>query len=1069
MRIRLTLLGGFAARLDDGPPLVFARKKAQALLAYLALQPRRTHPRDEVAALLWADSTPESARNSLRQTLHAIRQALPPELPSPLLADGHTIGLDVAAVTSDVAEFERLATAGVVDALGEAVELYRGDLLAGLTEQPPAFEEWLLAERARLHELALEALARLLAHQMERDLVEPAIRTAVRLLGLDPLQEVVHRTLMRLYVGQGRRAAALRQYQVCVAALQRELGAEPEAETSQLYRDILAESASPAGPPLTPDEIGFPLELAVPLIGRSGELGRLRDALERAWRAGGQVAVITGEAGVGKSRLVAELAVEAGAQGGTVLVGRAYEGEHVLPFGPWVNALRAGEALRGEASAALDEPRRVELARLFPELGTPARHAVPTAEDRVRLFEALLHLIGALASRRRLLVILEDLHWADEMSVRLLAFVGRRAPARTLVVGTVRDEVLADAPMLRTVLHELDRERALVDLPLSALSRAGTLALVRALARSGTDGAELARLGAHVWSVSEGNPFVAVEAMRVLEGATDAKEPLPATLPPRVRDLVAWQLERVSAPGRDLAAAAAVIGREFDFALLRIASDMSAAGAAEGVEELVRRRILHGVGEHFDFTHDRIRSGVYAALLPPRRRALHAAVGAALEALYANDLEPRHAALALHYREAEAWGKAVEYRARLAGTATRVHAHAEATAALGEALELVARLPEAERDRRRGELVLRLARSLTVQGRLGEVLAVLGRDADTVARLDDPALGGRYHFLLGNAHGLLGDGDAALASARRSLDAARRAGDTLTQGRAHYVLALEGFWSGRLRDGVAHAREAVRLCSASGEPGWVGLAHWTMAFNFILMGEFSSALEAAALVRAIADEVHDDRLRREAAWLRGGTLAFMGECDAAIAECEESLEGAPHPLDTALRRAWLGYAHLENGDAERAIGLLEDAVGRFGRFRFRAEGWFTAWLGEAHLLARRIDTADTLATHGLAVARAARQGFGIAIALRATARVALARGERDRAARHLHEALAAFEAMHARFETGRTRLDLADLARAARDADGVSAHAGAALDVFRTLAVPRWLERAERFRARTGR
>jgi len=260
----------------------------------------------------------------------------------------------------------------------------------------------------------------------------------------------------------------------------------------------------------------------------------------------------------------------------------------------------------------------------------------------------------------------------------------------------------------------------------------------------------------------------------------------------------------------------------------------------------------------------------------------------------------------------------------------------------------------------------------------------------------------------------------------------------------------------------------VRLCSASGEPGWVGLAHWTMAFNFILMGDFTSALEAAGLVRAIADEVHDDRLRREAAWLTGGTLAFMGECEAAIAECEQSLEGSPDPLDTALRRAWLGYAHLENGDAARAIEALEDAVERFRRFRFRAEGWFTAWLAEAHLLARRIEAADTLATRALAAARAAKQGYGIGIALRARARVAAARGERDGAERQLHEALAAFDSMHARFEAARTRLDLAALARAAGDTGGLSAHTTEAMDAFRELGVPRWLERAERLASGPG-
>src|SRR5262245_44258068 len=163
------------------------------------------------------------------------------------------MSLDPAAVEVDVVTFEREVAEATPQALEHAAELYRGDLLLGFNVNQPLFEEWLLAERERLREMALEALLRLLTYQTKAAGAERAIQTAVRLLGLDPLQETVHRTLMQLYARQGRRGAALKQYQVCVGVLQRELGTEPEAETKQLYQELLRR---PAEAVETPDGRG---------------------------------------------------------------------------------------------------------------------------------------------------------------------------------------------------------------------------------------------------------------------------------------------------------------------------------------------------------------------------------------------------------------------------------------------------------------------------------------------------------------------------------------------------------------------------------------------------------------------------------------------------------------------------------------------------------------------------------------------------------------------------------------------------------------------------------------------
>src|SRR5262245_44556854 len=245
-RLTLTLLGGFRAHLDPGAPLAFPTRKAQALLSYLAMPAGEPHSRDKLASLLWGSTVETTARTSLRQTLYSLRRILRRAESEPLHAEGNLVSVDPDAVSLDVLEFERCVQEGTPQALAEAVTLYRGDLLEGLTVQEPPFEDWLRGERERLHEMALGALARLLAHYRAMGSTEAAIQTALRLLTLDALQEPTHRALMQLYVETGRRSAALRQYQLCTATLRRELRAEPERETVALYEEIMRGRPAPA-------------------------------------------------------------------------------------------------------------------------------------------------------------------------------------------------------------------------------------------------------------------------------------------------------------------------------------------------------------------------------------------------------------------------------------------------------------------------------------------------------------------------------------------------------------------------------------------------------------------------------------------------------------------------------------------------------------------------------------------------------------------------------------------------------------------------------------------------------
>lgn len=235
---RLVLLGGFRLHDAAGSPLALSARKAQALLSYVALQPGKRCSRDQLAALLWEESSPPRARQSLRQVLAELRKAVADNENTVVIGE-EEVRMPPGGVVVDVHEFEESLEHATFSALGRAIELYQGEFLEGFNPRAPAFEDWLMAERSRLKERAVDALQQLLNQEQAHGGIAEAIRHALRLLALDPLHEPGHRTLMELYARQGHYSAALRQYRICQQKLRRELDVAPEAETEQLYRQIM--------------------------------------------------------------------------------------------------------------------------------------------------------------------------------------------------------------------------------------------------------------------------------------------------------------------------------------------------------------------------------------------------------------------------------------------------------------------------------------------------------------------------------------------------------------------------------------------------------------------------------------------------------------------------------------------------------------------------------------------------------------------------------------------------------------------------------------------------------------
>ncbi len=918
------------------------------MLAYLALRCGQPCPRDTLAALLWGDLPEDQARHSLRQTLLEVRHALPDGKPPTVVVERDRIGLNPRRVQVDVGAFERFAAQRTRGALERAAGLYRGELLAGMTLREPAFEEWLRAERNRFREAALGVFQRLLAAQSARRQLESAVQTAIRLLAIDPLQEPVHRTLMRLYDRLGRRPAALRQYHLCADLLRRELGIAPEPETTRLWEALAPRPLVGAHPRRAPRSRARreppPREGGdIPLVGRHAELERLRAAAEDAVGGRGRLVVIAGGAGIGKSRLLQEFETESRAFGLQPLLGRCYDLTRVLAFGPWVEAIRGASIVEDrDLVDRLGLTDRVEISRLLPELGPPGVQPPERPEDHLRLFEAMAHLLEGLASRRPLLLMLEDLHWADEMSARLLFYLGRRLKAsRVLLTVTVRDDELAEGSVARRMLEDVEREWPGARIGLSPLSKLEAGVLVRAAAKTDASSATLDHLADQVWELSRGNPFMIVETMRALPDEP-AESGMRLSLPGRVRDLIAGRLSRLSDRVRQIVAVAAVAGRDFDFDLVQRAAGLGESEAADALEQLVRRQILCQVGDRFDFVHERLREVAHGELIPPRRRALHRAVGEALEALESGDLEAHFSTLATHYRHAEVWDKAVSYLRRAGDQAAGRSALREAVTFIEGALEALRHLPDgAESQKLYIDLVLELYAARLPLGLPEGSLDDLRRAQSLAESLHDQARLARVDARLARSLYAAGQAERAPEYARRSVALGLAAGDRTGPVLARIVLGEILSLEGDDEQVIAICRENIEALSGDPITRYFGLAGLPSVFSrmhlgwsLVRRGEFAAALRYAHEAMSIAESGDRPLSLSAACQILGGAYLAKGDLDKAFPQLERGLDlnRTRIGFHRAEFASLLGRAYVLAGRVDRAIPLLEGALEHpFGR------------------------------------------------------------------------------------------------------------------------------------------
>ena len=781
-RLAVRLLGGVEIILDGRRLRAFNSLRLQRFLALIALRRDLQH-RSRLAFELWPDSDEHQARTNLRKLLHDFRHSLPDTGEFVEIDNEIVRWIPTGPADVDVLRFRDALAAGDLEL---AARLYAGDLL------PACYDDWVLDERAKLRAEAYGAFMRLTEEAAGHNDHKATIRYAQRIIDLEPTDEAAVRIQMEAHLALGNRAAALRAYHRFAEVLERELAVAPGEAIGAMYQRLRAGT-------LDHDEVQGDVQgedlapvAESPFVGRDLELNQLNEAWNTARKGGAHLVLVTGEPGIGKTRLAQELGRRVRAEGHVVASARAYEAAGRLPWGPVVDLLRS-KALRSHIDT-LDTVWRTELARLLPELHDApqpsGRSRSGDLAQRQRLFDAVSRAI-VVADRPRLLII-DDLQWCDAETIELIGFVVRSArTAPVLFIGTVRSEELPEHHPLGRLVDALGHDRAVTTVPLDPLDEATTARLAARIRPSDTIDPELA---ARLWCETEGNPLFVIEVLR----AGISPDRSQAVLTPTMRAVLRARLGQLPDGARRLTEVAAVIGRPFSVGLMVSATGIGEHELVDHVDELWRRRIIRDQGLTYDFSHDKLRAVALEMVSPARRRQLHRDVAAAIAVELHNDIDAAAPQLAAHYDQAGMVEPAIDAYRVAGARAVAVSALDEAVTMFRRALSLLAEVPTSP-DRDALELDIRIALGsplVALEGYGSKGAHQLYERALSLCRklnrpVDPPILRG---LGLARLQGCRFDESSELGQAL--LDHESRDPIARTEGR--YLLGVSAFWRGDL-------------------------------------------------------------------------------------------------------------------------------------------------------------------------------------------------------------------------------------------------------------------------------
>jgi DNA-binding SARP family transcriptional activator len=650
--LRVRLLGGFGVERDGDDTEVsdWQRRSAKTLTKLLAAHPRHALHREQILDILWPGADIESALNSFGKALHAARRAIEPELlrrqnSAYLRLEDAMLALDMEHVAIDADTFEQLARDALrgtdIRALESALAVYGGELLPA-----DRYEDWCAERRGFLTELHVRVLLTLAEAFEQRGAYNESADRLREVLQKDQTREEVHRRLMRLYAEMGTPDQAVRQFHRCEDVLRRELDLAPQQETALLFQDILASRipqrgsapvriAEQASPGRRPAAESVPER---PFIGREPVIHYLCQQLTRR-DAGPGMILISGEAGVGKTRLLEELAGEAGRRGAAVLWGGSGAHAQQFAWGPFAVALEGYAASRPEADRSELAHRYPPLAHFVPSLGMKSQHqalAADPGDHHHNLIPDIVRLLTDLARRQPVLLVLGDLHDADLFSLDLLRYLAQLAVKRPwLIVGAVREEEMEAATELGRMIEATMRERLCLKVELGCLPRRDCDDLVRVMFAESNVSDELA---GQIYHWSRGNPLFVEELIREMRGTAPGQggrpgaAPVTARVPARVRNLTAMRLACMDETLRRVLGLTAV-ARATEISLTKLRRGAAAldppvsdAALLDVLDRALQIGLLEERARGYSFRHPLIRAALYEGLSRHRRDQLQAAL-----------------------------------------------------------------------------------------------------------------------------------------------------------------------------------------------------------------------------------------------------------------------------------------------------------------------------------------------------------------------------------------------------------------------------------------------------------
>ncbi|MEO6471744.1 MAG: AAA family ATPase [Aeromicrobium sp.] len=895
MSLEITLLGSPRV-MRDGVLVAFETRKAMALLAHLVMV-EHPRPREALCELLYPGHDPDRARGALRRTLSTLRTGIGAEW---LDTEHDRISLRRGpGLAVDVERFRTLAAdKASPQSLEDAVALFAGGFLEGFSLRDSAeFDDWQLDVAAVLERELASALGRLVAHLVGRQDFGQAIPSARRWLGLDPLHEPAQRELIRLYAWNGDRAAAIEQYRSCVRTLSEELGVAPLAETAALFEQISDGTVAPPArreDPLKrprPTRREAPSEL--PFVGRVRELPALFDAYVGA-RSNGGLAVIEGEAGIGKTRLADELVKRVRGSGGVVLAARCHDDEVGLPYGPVVELLREAMRIVEPDDWAQRVPGRhlVDASLLLPGLadlraGLPDPLPFDGPGAQVRLFEAIASVISsACQGAEPAVVLLDDAHAADEATLDAITYLGRRLEGRSiLLVLNWRSEAVPPGHRLRRLAVDLARAGNATILSPARLDESEVAHLVRS-AHSDGKGPEFER---RVFLESEGLPLFVAEYLAAIPAGGGAAG---GTLTMELQGLFDRRLEGLGEATSQVLGAAAAIGRSFDIDILRNASGRSDEESVTALEELVARGVIRESSSSesvYDFSHSKLRELVYDRTGLARRRLLHGRIAAVIGGAHRGGQTA--GLVAAHLRLAGDQMGAAEQHRLAAEQAVSVNAHADALEHLEAALALG--YPDAA----------------AAHERIGDLRTLLGDYGGAIASYEtataycEPDARAAIEHKSGNVSHRRGEWDRAESRFTSALDSAPIDAIGL-RARIQVDLSLTLHHAGQFERAAVLAREALALAQTADDPRAQAQAHNMLGVIARSHGDPKGALEHLKRSLELALELSD------------------GPAEAAALNNLALVERDAHAIPTALELTERALTICANyGDRHREAAL----------------------------------------------------------------------------------------------------------------------------------------------------